>query len=803
MFLHILKKDLKRNKTMNVILFLFIVLASIFVASGLNNLVSVMNGTGYYLEQAGVGDYNVIVRNTGDNAAEDVIKKSKATKSYTYDDALMFSKDIKDGNGKVIKIQNSMKLIESIDKTSLKIFDLSDEEITKVEKGHVYISSTLMRDKGIEKGDKLTLTIGDTAKTFIVDGKAKEALLGSAFMGNVRFFINDEDAEDFYADDMSKESELQLFYIKSDDIPTLQSDLADLEGVQFSGPKNTIMMTYVLDMIVAFVVMILSICLVIISFVILKFSIGFTIQDDFREIGVMKAIGIRNRKIRSLYLTKYMIIALVGAIVGCIISYPFADMLMESVTDNMLLGNSYGRLLNIVGSTLVFLVILGLAYLSTGKIKKATPVDAIRNGETGERFKKKKGYRISKSHAKNTLYLAWNDILSSPKRFMNIIISFGICALFLLVLSNTTATMDSPACIDTFGPRSDIYLPNNISTKELDVSGITDKDKITFDDFLYMENGRDKYVEFMESVEKMLSKEGMPGKAFAVLMYQYKFTFDGKDFSYRMLQPIKNPASDQKIFEGSAPQNKNEVAVGVKMAENTGLKIGDTIEIDFGGKKEKCIVTGTFQSMNNLGDILLLHEDAPTSFETFSGASSFLQITFTDNPTKEEIENRKEKLRDIFETEKVYDQREFCVDTMGALETMQSVEYLLMAITIIVIILVTIMMERSFIADEKKQIAILKAVGFRDGDVIKWQVTRFGILAVIASVIAMILSIPATKLAIGPIFAMMGATEIDFVYNFGSLVKYPLVIVAVTVAIASITALYTKTIEARDTASIE
>ena len=69
MFLHILKKDLKRNKTMNVILFLFIVLASIFVASGLNNLVSVMNGTGYYLEQAGVGDYNVIVRNTGDNTA--------------------------------------------------------------------------------------------------------------------------------------------------------------------------------------------------------------------------------------------------------------------------------------------------------------------------------------------------------------------------------------------------------------------------------------------------------------------------------------------------------------------------------------------------------------------------------------------------------------------------------------------------------------------------------------------------------------------------------------------------------------
>lgn len=45
---------------MNVILFLFIILATIFVASGMNNLVSVLNGTGYYLDKAGVGDYNVV-----------------------------------------------------------------------------------------------------------------------------------------------------------------------------------------------------------------------------------------------------------------------------------------------------------------------------------------------------------------------------------------------------------------------------------------------------------------------------------------------------------------------------------------------------------------------------------------------------------------------------------------------------------------------------------------------------------------------------------------------------------------------
>ncbi|MBR5058277.1 MAG: hypothetical protein IKX04_06905, partial [Clostridiales bacterium] len=60
MFFRILKKELKKKKAMNIIVFLFITLAALFVGAGLNNVISVANGTGYYLEQAGVGDYVMI-----------------------------------------------------------------------------------------------------------------------------------------------------------------------------------------------------------------------------------------------------------------------------------------------------------------------------------------------------------------------------------------------------------------------------------------------------------------------------------------------------------------------------------------------------------------------------------------------------------------------------------------------------------------------------------------------------------------------------------------------------------------------
>ena len=57
MYLRILKRDLKRKRTMNVILLLFITLASMFVASSVNNIISVTTALDNYLEMADAPDY--------------------------------------------------------------------------------------------------------------------------------------------------------------------------------------------------------------------------------------------------------------------------------------------------------------------------------------------------------------------------------------------------------------------------------------------------------------------------------------------------------------------------------------------------------------------------------------------------------------------------------------------------------------------------------------------------------------------------------------------------------------------------
>lgn len=147
---------------------------------------------------------------------------------------------------------------------------------------------------------------------------------------------------------------------------------------------------------------------------------------------------------------------------------------------------------------------------------------------------------------------------------------------------------------------------------------------------------------------------------------------------------------------------------------------------------------------------------------------------------------------------------EYCDDCMGAASTMESVQYLLLGITLIVVILVCILMERSFLADEKSQIAVLKAMGFGNRRVMEWHMIRFGIVTLVAVLLAAICSIPATYLIGNPIFGMMGAGKVAYVIRpWKIFFLYPGIIFLMTILASGMTALQIRTIKSNDTTNIE
>lgn len=102
---------------------------------------------------------------------------------------------------------------------------------------------------------------------------------------------------------------------------------------------------------------------------------------------------------------------------------------------------------------------------------------------------------------------------------------------------------------------------------------------------------------------------------------------------------------------------------------------------------------------------------------------------------------------------------------MNAASAMETVQYLFLGITLIVVVLICVLMERSFISDEKSQIAILKATGFSDQRIIRWHTARFGFVTLIAVLLAAICSVPVTHLVDGPIFSIFGVAKISYVID--------------------------------------
>ena len=114
-------------------------------------------------------------------------------------------------------------------------------------------------------------------------------------------------------------------------------------------------------------------------------------------------------------------------------------------------------------------------------------------------------------------------------------------------------------------------------------------------------------------------------------------------------------------------------------------------------------------------------------------------------------------------------------------------------------------MERSFISKEKSEIALMKAIGFRNHAIMTQHTGRFFISVILAQLLASCLCVPLLILFIDPIFSTMGATGgIEYQFNVvEQFVIYPLIITATVAISAFLTTIHTRTITASDTANIE
>ena len=781
MYLRIIAKDLKRKKTINIIQLLFVILSAMFTASSVNNIVAIEGGLDCFFEEAGMADYYILANNSGGNSVEELLQNSCCANSYRKDDVVFTSSENFSRRDKKLMEYSDISMVQSLSAADFNFFDENNKVVKNVESGKMYIAG-IVKNADLQVGDKLTLSIGEIKMEFEFAGALKDALFSSP-----RMLVSDEDFRKIANDNYVKQYSLgSLYYIDTDNLYALESKIADAEDVYFSEDNDTIKLTYFINTLVAAIILIVGVGLIAVSFAVLRFTIGFTIAEEFREIGVMKAIGLKNNSIRLLYLAKYLFIALAGAVIGYFLSIPFGRMLIKSVSENMVLESRNSVTLGIFCCIAVVAAILFFSWNSTGKIKKLSSIDAVRSGQTGERFHKKNILHLGKTRLNSTAFLALNDVFSQPKQFSVITFIFALCSVFVMVLSVTANTLSSESLLSVLSiTKSDVYYTDTQRAMEIMTGAKTVR-------------------ETEKEIADILSENNMPAVVYMEPFYKFSVTANGRKYNVDFIKCIDTKTTDYTYTAGSPPMYENEIALSEPMAKKMGIKIGDILSVNIDGEERDFILAATFQTLLKAGQIGRFYQTSEIPDRLIVGIMSY-QINFDDNPDEKTISERIEKLRDIFQNENICGVREYIDTLTGSSDTVKSVRNLVLLISLIVIILIAILMERSFISKEKAEIALMKAVGFNNGAVMAQHTVRFLISVILAQILAAALCVPLLRLLIDPIFSSLGASA-GIEYQFNALeqfVKYPLIITAAVVISAFLTAIYIGTIKASDTANIE
>lgn len=789
MYLNILKKDLKRKRAMNIILLLFIILATMFVSSSVNNIINVTTALDSYFEMANVPDYLAATMNK--NLAVDIdetVRKASAVDSYETENVLFLSSDNFAYEDEDIVTGGGTHLVHS--DICMNYF-LSDGSILEtVEQGEFYMTEGKADALGVDVGDRLTIEFNGVSHEFVLAGKIKDALFGSNQLTITRYIISDEDFDYFLS---TENTEIYyggtMVYLYSSDMKTALPQIKPLVNNSIITMDRAFMeFCYIFDMIVVGILLVISIILIIIAFVVLRFTISFTLSEEFREIGVMKAIGISNFKIRALYLVKYMGLSIIGAAIGLALSFPFGKMLMSVSSQTIIVGNQSPILVNILCAVLVIAVILLFCYGCTGQVKKLTPIDAIRNGQTGERFRKKSLMSLGKSKLPAIPFLALNDIVSSPKRYSIISLTFLLCLSLVLMLSTTVSTMNSDSLARTFGwADCDVYLDSKMISECM------------------LEDGHEKLEKHLDEMEQTLVENGIPAKGYQEMMFTLPVSFGENEININIYHGTGTTMDMYEYTAGTVPQHVDEIAITRIAADKLNANIGDTVTMKTIDGDKEYIISAFFQSMNMQGIGVRLHSDEYINYIQAQGWID-TQIMFTDNPDSEEINRRMEEIRRIFpDYENIKTCAEETKELLGVADTLAAVKSLIVILTIVLAALITVLMERSFIAKEQGEIALMKAIGTRNGKIYTYHALRFAFVGMIAVTIGEIFAMPLTHLCIDPIFKMMGMElAVDYVINPVEMyLIFPIVILVTTTVSAFLTSLYTRKIKSSDTANIE
>ncbi|HWQ31035.1 MAG TPA: ABC transporter permease, partial [Negativicutes bacterium] len=609
-----------------------------------------------------------------------------------------------------------------------------DGNVIHCSDGELYVPICYMKDGTASVGDKAVIC----GKEFTVAGFLRDSQMNSLLASSKRFLISKND----YAEIKGFGSTEYLIEFRLKDLSALGAfeTAYTASGFEANGPTITYPLfktiNAISDGLMIAVILLVSLLVVAIAFMCIRFTLLAKIEEDYREIGIMKAIGLRITDIKRLYLVKYAALAAAGCILGFGLSFVFRGALLENI--RLYMGESknpsLALLFGIIGVLLVFLAIIAYVSGVLRRFRRISAAEAIRFGTSQDKSSGARSFCLSKNRILDTnLFLGIKDVLARKRLYGTMLSVLVLSAFIIIVPQNLYNTISSSDFITYMGigkcdMRIDIQQTDNISEKAAEIVKVIDRDS---------------------SISK-----------YAVLTTK---TFNGK-MADGTEERVMVELGDHSVFpvtysSGKAPAAEDEIALSVMNANELGKKAGDTMTLVLGGKEKSLKVCGIYSDITNGGK---------TAKAVFIDNSADVMwcVICAEISDKALISAKITEYKQSFDYAKTSDINEYIVQTFGStISSIGKASHAAIAVALVITVLVTLLFMRMLVAKDRYTIAVMKAFGFKSSDITLQYVSRSVFVLVIGIILGTLLANTLGELLARAVISSFGASSFAFVVD--------------------------------------
>ena len=744
MFLKIVKNDFYRKKIVTATIFIFITLAVILGASATNIIANLTQSMSAFQNKAFPSD--ITQMHAGDFNQREIDQFTEQQREHIAMQETMVLLTL-DGNN--IYFGNNNTMADTIQDISFVvqnknfdfILDLDNNKLD-VKEGTIAVPIYFMEHYNLKIGETITVKRGDYVKEFTISDYARDYEMNSSLTSSKRFVINQVDYNEMLVNQVGEREYLIQFKLhENGDAQAVQTAYIDA-GLPANGPtvggKIFLLFNAMSDSIVALVIILISILLIIIASLCIRLTFLATIDEDLREIGVMKAIGISKKDIKKVYLTKYRAISVFAGIVGYGLSFVVVNLFtgnMRLYISSDLSGNlKYG--LSLIAPLFVYFTITMYVKRVLKSIDQISAVEALR-ADIMQRGKNKK-YRFSLLKNKffsTNMYMGLRDVFKRFKLYRLLFVIYIISTFIIILPINMFNTMNSPEFSTYMGVgKSDI----RIDLRQTDT--IT-QDFQKLQEEIKNDPDINKYAAYITGSFQVKNAEGS---------WDY-INIETGDFSVFPLS----------YLEGRAPKEDGEISISYANASKDGLdkKVGDQVVVKVAGAEKTLKVSGIYQDITNGGKTA----KATTSLEQNEN-SILWYIVNMDVANGVNIREKMDYYQQNYDSAQVNDIKEYTGQTLGnIIEQMSTIVLGGISIALIITVLITALFLRMLLSKDMSQIAIMRSVGLTANHIKQQYMAGTLLVLLVGIVVGVVASNYLGEFLVSMGMSTMGAAKIELV----------------------------------------